>query len=366
MSEVVKKSENKLLSGIKAALLSLVFPLVSIIVALFIAVLLVMWGNKIDFISGAQLLFTTIWRGSFGTKDNLIETFVYVTPLLFTGLANAVAFKTGLFNIGVEGQFTVGVLTCAVVGLIPGIPRFIHLPLVIISGAAAGALWGAVPGYLKAKVGTNEVVNTIMMNYIAMYLTNYIVMGPLNKPGVASTAEIRPSAMLWRFVNQNQRINTGIFIALVVVLLVYILFWKTTIGYEIRAVGLNPYAAEYGGIDIKKNMILAMVISGGIAGLGGSVYVSGIQHNALQLAAFIGYGFDGIAVALLAKNHPVGIIFSAILFGALNTSSIQLQLVNIPKQIVYLIQSIIIIFVAADYIYRWIGEKRKKEAMINE
>ncbi|TDT50741.1 ABC transporter permease [Fonticella tunisiensis] len=365
MTANANNSHNSLLNVLKSTYRTLLFPLISIIVAMFVAVLFVVWGRGVGFFEGTSLLFKAIWNGSFGSKDSLIETFVYVTPLLFTGLANAVAFKTGLFNIGVEGQFTIGVLITAILGLISGLPAIVHIPLIIVGGILAGAIWGGIPGYLKAKVGTNEVVNTIMMNFIAMYLSNYIVMGPLNKPGVASTPEIRPSAMLWRFLGENNRLNTGLFIGLLLIALVYILFWKTTIGYEIRAVGLNPYAAEYGGISIKKNMILAMVISGGIAGLGGAIYVSGIQHNAMELTGFIGYGFDGIAVALLAKSHPVGVLFASILFGALNSSAISLQLVNIPKQIVFLIQAIIIIFVAADYIYKWIGEKRKKEAMIN-
>lgn len=365
MSTTADKSKNSSKSGLNSVYKAVMFPLVSIAIALLVAVIFVMWGKGIGFFEGAALLLGAIWKGSFGQKQNAIETFVYVTPLLFTGLANAVAFKTGLFNIGVEGQFTVGVLAAAAIGLIPGLPAVIHIPFVLLGGFLAGAFWGAIPGYLKAKVGTNEVVNTIMMNFIAMYFTNYIVMGPLNKPGLASTPKIMESAMLWRFLGPNNRLNIGIFIGLIFVALVYILFWKTTTGYEIRAVGLNPHAAEYGGISIKKNIILAMVISGAIAGIGGAVYVSGMQHNALQLAGFINYGFDGIAVALLAKSHPVGILFSSILFGALNSSAISLQLADIPKQIVFLIQAIIIIFVAADYIFKWIGEKRKKEAMIN-
>lgn len=359
------KSSSRVPDNIKSAVSAMIFPLVSIIMAMLVAVLFVMWAKHTGFIQGAKVLFKAIWDGSFGRKDSIIETFVYVTPLLFTGLANAVAFKTGLFNIGVEGQFMMGILMGTVFGLIPGIPHIVHILLILAAGMATGMLWAGIPGYMKAKRGTNEVVNTIMMNYIALYLSNYIVMGPLNKKGLAQTPDIQPSAMLWRFLGSNNRLNTGLFIGILFVILIYILFWKTTWGYEIRAVGLNADAAEYGGINIKKNIILAMVISGGIAGIGGAVYVSGIQYHTIQMASFTGYGLDGIAVALLAKSHPIGIIFSALLFGALNTSSISLQMSNIPKQIVLLIQSIIIIFVAADYIYKWILEKRRKEANIN-
>lgn len=356
------KSSN-IIENFKNAIL---FPLISVFVALFVAVLLVMWCKNINFIEAFKLLFTSIWQGSFGRKRTIIETFVCITPLLFVGLANAVAFRTGLFNIGVEGQFTMGMMVAAIVGVIPGIPAVIHIPLVLIAGMAAGAIWAGVPGYLKAKVGANEVVSTIMMNYVALNLCNYLIMGPLNAGGgSASTKDIQDSAQLWRFIKQSYRLNIGIFIGLAFIFLVYILLWKTTWGYELRAVGLNPHAAEYGGINIKRNIILAMVISGAIGGIGGAVHVSGIQHNALQLGGFTGYGFDGMTVALLGKNHPVGVLLASILFGALSNCSLTLQMAEIPKQIVYIIQGIIILFVAADYVYKWIGEKRKKEAVIN-
>ena len=355
------KEKNKLISKMS----SLLFPLISIFFAMIIAVFFVMYAKHAGFIESAKTLFTAIWNGSFGQKDNLVETLVYVTPLLFTGLANAVAFKTGLFNIGVEGQFIFGIIFATVVGLIPGIPAIIHVILVLMAGILGGFIWGFIPGFLKVKTGTNEVVNTLMLNYIALYISNYLVMGPLNKVGLAQTSDIKPTAMLYRFLGNDYRVNLGLFIGLILAILIYIFFWKTTWGYEIRAVGLNSYAAEYGGINIKKNIILAMVLSGSIAGLGGAVYVSGIQYHAIQSGSFIGYGLDGIAVALLAKSHPIGIIFSALLFGALNTSSITLQMSDIPKQIVFLIQAIIILFVAADYVYKWLGERKKKGAMIN-
>lgn len=358
-------NNNKTSNKLKSLKNTLMFPLISIVIAMFVAVFFVMWAEGENFFVATSTLFTAIWEGSFGTSFSIIETLVFVTPLLFTGLANAVAFKTGLFNIGVEGQFIMGIFAAAAIGLIPGLPAIIHIPLILIGGMLAGGIWAAIPGFLKAKVGTNEVINTIMMNFIAMFFVNYMIMGPLNEPGKATTPLIQNSAKLWRFLGENNRVNAGLFIGILLVALVYILLWKTTVGFELRAVGLNPHAAEYGGISIKKNIILAMAISGAIAGLGGAVHVAGIQYQAIQLFGFTGFGFDGIAVALLGKSHPVGVLLSATLFGALNSSSLTLQLANIPKDIVYLIQAIIIIFVAADYIYKWIGEKRKKEAMIN-
>lgn len=361
-----KKSKSSLLNVVVPLLKSIMLPIVSIIAAMFIAVFFVVWAKGTNFIDSLVTLFSAIWKGSFGSTFSISETMVFFTPLLFTGLANAVAFRTGLFNIGVEGQFTMGIITAAVVGLIPGIPAGLHVVIVLLAGTIVGALWGAVPGFLKAKYGTNEVINTIMMNYIAMYFVNYLIMGPLNKPGSSNTYEIKPGAMLWRFAGPSYRVNIGLFIGIALAFAVYFIMMKTTWGYEMRAVGFNPSAAEYGGISIKKNLVLAMVISGAVAGLGGAVHVAGIQHNAVQLFAFTGFGLDGIAVALLAKSNPIGVIFSALLFGMLDSSSLSLQLQGIPKEIVYIIQAIIIMFVAADYVYKWIGERRKKkEALIN-
>jgi len=211
-----------------------------------------------QYFSALNDLMGTIWRGSFGTTRNTMATLAEVTPLIFTGVANAVAFRSGLFNIGVAGQFVLGMMAAAMVGTIPGLSPVIHIPLIIISGIVAGGLWGAIPGYLKAKVGTHEVINTIMMNFIAMHFTNYLTMGPFHKQGSASTELIQKSAELFRFLGPHNRLSIGIFIGVIFAVLVYILFWKTTIGYEIRAVGLSPTSAEYGGISIKKNIILSM------------------------------------------------------------------------------------------------------------
>lgn len=355
---------SKFRKTIKTSLSSILISLSSVIVGLFISVFFVMWAQKSGFFSSASLLFSSIWKGSFGEPRQLIETFVFTTPLIFTGLAHAVAFRTGLFNIGVEGQFVIGMLTASLLGLIKGIPGPIHIVIIILGGIIGGGIWAGILGYLKGKFGTNEVVNTIMMNFIAMHLSNYFTMGVFHKPSSASTELIEKSAELTRFLGSNYRLNTGIFIALILVFLVYILMWKTTIGYEIRAVGLSPSAAESGGISIKKNIILAMVISGAIAGLGGAIHVAGVQHQSIQLFGLPGYGFDGIAVALVAKSNPIGVIFSAILFGALNLSSGTLMLYGIPKTISTLIQGVVILFISAEYVFKLIAEKRKKKGVV--
>lgn len=338
--------------------------LVSILLGLFISIFFVMWGKDLGFFKAAALLFSSIWKGSFGSSAQFAEALVFTTPLIFTGLAHAVAFKTGLFNIGVEGQFIIGMLIASIIGLIPGIPKPLHILLIALGGMIGGGIWAGIPGYLKAKLGTNEVVNTIMMNFIAMYLSNYFTMGVFHKEGSASTEAIQSSAQLTRFLGPQYRLNTAIFIALIFVVLVYILLWKTNIGYELRAVGSNPSAAEYGGISIKKNIILAMVISGAIAGLGGALHVAGVQHMSMQLFGFTNLGMDGIAVALVAGSNPFGVILSALLFGSLNLSSGTMMLNGIPKQISYIIQGMVILFIAGQYVFKLLGDKKKKKGAV--
>lgn len=356
------------IKNLKTMIAPIVFPIVAIIISMFVSVFFVMWAKNYgitDFFTALSDLFLTIWKGSFGNEMSTMDTIFYTTPLIFTGVANAIAFKTGLFNIGGEGQFIIGMIAAAIVGTIPGIPGFIHLPLVLIAGIVAGGFWGAIPGYLKAKTGTSEVINSIMMNYIGMYLINFIILRTaFGIKSKAATPVIKSSAMLARFVDRYQA-NVGIIIGIVVAIFIAWLLWKTTIGYELRAVGTNAHGAEYGGINIRRNIILAMVISGAIAGLGGAIHLAGGKHYMDDLSGLPGYGFTGMAVALLAKSNPVGCVFSAILFGALQSSSKTLQLNGIPKEIVQLIQAIIIIFIATDYIVKYFADKKKKEAMIN-
>lgn len=367
---MLSKTDNSknMITSLTTSMKSLAFPFMAIIVSIFVAVFFVMWAKGysiLQYFTALGNLFWIIWDGSFGDARKALVTLEYVTPLIFTGVAHAVAFRTGLFNIGVEGQFILGMVSAAAIGVIPGLSPIIHIPLIIIGGLLAGGLWAAIPGYLKAKIGTNEVINTIMMNYIGLYFANWVILrSPLAVKGKANTPLIQESAQLLRFNNMS-RANISIFIAIIFAIFVFWLLWKTTVGYELRAVGINPHGAEYGGINIAKNTVLAMVISGAIAGVGGATHISGIFHQAQDFMSFPNFGFDGIAVALLAKSNPIGCIASAVLFGALNSSSKILQLNGIPKQIVYLIQAIVIIFVATDYIVKYFTEKKKKEAMIN-
>ena len=365
-----ENKKNKVSESFKNGLKSIAFPILAIVIAVFVSVFFVLWakGYSItDYFTAFGELFKTIWNGSFGDGRKTLETMVYVTPLIFTGVANAIAFRCGLFNIGVEGQFIAGMMAASVIGLIPGLNPLIHAILIIAGGIIAGAVWAGIPGYLKAKQGTSEVINTIMMNYIAMFVGNWIILrSPIAVKGKATTPLIQKSAELLRFTSTS-RANISLIIAILCAIFIYWLLWKTTVGYEIRAVGISPSAAEYSGISVTKNLILAMVLSGAIAGIGGATHIAGVMHQANDMMAFPNFGFDGMAVALLAKSNPIACIPSALLFGALNSSSKMLQLNGIPKEIVYLIQSIIIIFVASDYIVKYFSEKkRKKKVLVNE
>ncbi len=284
------------------------------------------------------------------------ESLATVTPYILAGLAVAVGFKCGLFNIGAEGQFGIGALCSAFVGYsIHGLPWFIHLPLALLAGAAGGALWGAIPGYLKGLTGAHEVVITIMMNYISFRLSDWLLNGPMKAPGYRPlTPVVESSAMLPRFFPDPLRFNWGFFLALAMAVFVYWFLFKTTIGFEIRAVGANPDGARYAGMNIVRNFVIAMTLSGGLAGLAGATQVLGIDHWVGQ-GFSAGYGFDSIAIALLGQSHPLGVVLAALLWGTLRSGATRMQsLAGVPIEIISIIQGLVIVFVAAPAFIRWI------------
>lgn len=294
----------------------------------------------------------------------LTESLVTSTPYIFAGLGVALGFRCGLFNIGAEGQFFIGALCSAFVGYsLTGLPWFVHLPLALLAGMVGGALWGAIPGYLKAATGAHEVVNTIMMNWIAFRLSDWLLNGPMKAPGFRPiTPQIEASAELPRLFPAPLRFHVGFFLALVVAALVYWLLFKTTIGFEIRAVGANPDAARYAGISITRNIILVMALSGALAGLAGTSQVLGVDHWVGQ-GFSAGYGFDAIALALVGKSHPLGVVLAALLFGTLRSGATRMQsLAGIPIDIISIIQGLVIIFVAAPAIIRWLYRIREVRA----
>lgn len=321
--------------------------LISILLGILVGAIMMMTAGY-DPILAYGALFGSALRDPF----ELGETIRTIIPLIFTGLAVALAFRTGLFNIGVEGQLIVGQLAALIVGLTLDLPPVIHPIVALIVGGIAGALWGAVPGLLKATRGVHEVIVCIMMNFIALNLSNVLIRkwlaeGGDSTPSIPESASIRVDFLTQLF--DSSRIHFGIFIALMVAFIMYYLLWRTKLGYELRAVGYNPLASEYAGMSVKRNMILSMMISGSFAGLAGGVEVLGTSEYLAIQGGFTGVGFDGIAVALLGANTPIGVILSSILFGVLFYGGGNMQFAaGVPFEVIRIVSAAIILFVAAN------------------
>jgi ABC-type uncharacterized transport system permease subunit len=293
----------------------------------------------------------------------ILESLVQSTPYMFAGLAVALGFRTGLFNIGAEGQLFIGAIFSVWVGYtFTNLPAIIHIPFALLAGALGGALWGFIPGFLKAKAGAHEVINTIMMNYVAFRLSEYLLRGPMMRPeGFTPVSPfIQASAELPRFFENPIRFHLGFFIALGVAFLVYWFMFKTKWGFDLRTVGANPDAAKYAGMNIVRSTILAMSLSGALAGLAGANEVLGVNHN-LALAFSSGYGFDAIALALVGKSHPFGVVLASLLFGTLRNGAIKMQVAGIPIDIITIIQALVIVFIAAPAVLRTIYRLKEPE-----
>lgn len=285
----------------------------------------------------------------------LSETILSSTPLILTGLAVALAFRAGLFNIGAEGQLQVGALTSVLVGFsITGLPWIIHLPLALLAGAAGGAAWAFVPGILKARTGAHEVITTIMLNYVAFRLVDYALKTPLyQREGRSDPVSkvVEPSAMIPLIVD-GLRAHWGIVLSLVAAVFVSWLLFRSVRGFEFRAVGLNPQAARYAGMSIAGTIVGSMMIAGALAGLAGATVVLGATQT-LTPGMAAGTGFDGIAIALLGRGKPSGVVAAGFLFGALRAGSTPMQsATGIPIHLVVVIQALVIMFVAAPALVR--------------
>ncbi len=350
---------------IKELLNSLLVPVLAILTAIIIGgiIIAVVGGNPFAAYLG-------LVQGAFGSAKALSETAVWASPYIYAGLAVALAFKGGLFNIGAEGQLALGAVVSALIGYaLPGwlhtsLPWFIHLPLTVGLGVLGGAIWAAIPGALKAYTGGHEVINTIMMNYIALNVTSFLLNGPMRDPNPlnlsAKTPDIALSARIPP-IFPGLRVHWGFVIAILVAVLIWWLLQKTTVGFEIRMVGSNPDAAKYAGINVKWIIVLTMAISGALAGMGGVIEVTALNYRH-ELGFSIGYGFDAIAIALLGKSNPFGVVLAAILFGAMKNGGTRMQfLTQIPVDIISVIQALILLFVAADAIIRYIYRIRPGE-----
>ncbi len=302
-----------------------------------------------------------MFSGSLGDAHAISESLVASTPYIFAGLAVALGFRGGLFNIGAEGQLLVAAGISVVIGNSIQLPAIIHLPLALLGGMLGGAIYASIPGYLKAKTGAHEVINTIMMNWIAIRFFSWAFTGPLRRAGgdAPVTDEIYSTAYLPQLF-EGYRLHWGFFLALVVAFIVWWLLFKTTVGFEIRTVGANPNAARYGGINITRITVLTMALSGGLAGLAGASELLGLNHF-LAEGFSPGFGFDAIALALLGKSHPLGVVLAALLFGTLRNGATRMQsIASVPIDIISVVQALVIVFIAAPAIVRWIYRVRAK------
>ena len=336
----------------------LLFPLIAVVAAFIVGGVLILLVGDNPIVAYRLLLGSALsW------PDGIGYTLFHATPLIFTGLAVLVGFRCGLFNIGAEGQLYIAAFATAWVGIIfANLTSWLLIPLCFAAAILTGAFWGGIPGVLKAKFGSHEVINTIMLNFIAVALVSYFTQYHYKVPGdpILQTAEIGPSAYiphLGRFIPglpERIPLNIAFLLALLCCLLVYVFLWRTKWGYEIRATGSNPFAAEYGGISIRKQIILAMSVSGALAGMVAINEVLGNRHRYYD-GFSDNYGFTGIAVALLGRNHPVGVILAALLFAALQHGGIYVDgfSENVTKDIVQVLQGVIILFVAAEGFFKW-------------
>jgi ABC-type uncharacterized transport system permease subunit len=292
-----------------------------------------------------------------GPSDSLVQS----VPYIFAGLAVALGFRAGLFNIGAEGQIGIGWLAAVFVGYsITGLPAYLHLPLTILVGAGAAGLWASIAGILKARTGAHEVITTIMLNYVVYRLSEWLLCGPLeNTVGTCRTQDIAASAYLPRFLDHPVTIHWGFVLALGAALLTGWFLFRTIWGFELRTVGANPDAARYSGMSVGRTFVLAMFLSGSLAGMAGVAQGLGLTHN-IALGFQAGYGFDSIALALLGKSHPAGVVAASLLFGGLRAGAARMQSVaGIPTEIVQIVQALVIVFIAAPAIIRTIYHLRK-------
>jgi simple sugar transport system permease protein len=304
--------------------------------------------------------YSGLYEGMIGDKSRFAETLVSMTPFVLLGLAVAVGFMTGLFNIGAEGQFYAGAMAAAVVGAaFTGLPFLVHLPLTLLAGAAAGMVWGAIPGFLKARFGAHEVINTIMMNYIAVKTVDYLVKNVFRDPTASldRTPYVVASARLPIWLTDS-RLHAGFWVAIAAVFIIWWLMFKTTWGFQLRTVGASHGASRYAGMNVGRNIVLAMAIGGTLAGIAGMGEVAGL-NGYLPAAFSSGYGFDSIAVALLAKSNPFAIIPAAFLWGGLRNGASLMQLrAGISRDLIDIVQALVILLVAAPQIVRFIYRLR--------
>ena len=321
---------------------------VTLAAALAVALVLVAIG------ASPLATYKTILTGPLSDLFGMTEVLVRAVPLLLVGLGIAISFRSGILNIGAEGQIQMGVIASTAVALaLPGLPKVYLLPLVLVAGAMAGALWGGIAGWLRARLQVNEILSTVMLNYIAAQVYTFLLRGPMLDPnelemGSGTPQSMRlPQAAFLDHLIPGTRLHTGLILALVMSALVYVLLWKTTLGFRMRAAGAGAKASRYAGIPVEKYLVIAMLFAGGFAGLAGAVEVTGVHHRAIE-GISNGYGFAGIVVALFGALHPAGIVPSAVFFGVLLIGADMTQRsAGVPANMVLVLQGVIILAIVS-------------------
>ena len=333
--------------------------------------------------------FGALFSGMFSRPKYISNVIIKSTPIIMTGIALAFAFKTGLFNIGAEGQYITGTIAAVIVGYSFNFHPILQIPLVLLAGTLAGAIWGSVVGFLKAKFGIHEVITSIMLNWIALYLSNFVVNSEaFHAPNTTASYTVNKSSFImilpdWKISDEGLEtlrkipwlydilvktdVNVGFLVAVLVAVLIWFLLYKSTKGFELRAVGLNKDAAEFAGVNVSSNIVQAMLISGAICGLAGALTITGVApHRISQMAAFENNGFNGMAVALIAGSSPIGCIFAGLLFGGLiyGGQSVQAE-IGAPTEIINIMIGTIVFFVALTVAIPPLADKLRKRGVKN-
>jgi general nucleoside transport system permease protein len=355
----IRPEYKRFLSRVFEALL----PLIAVPLALLIGagMMLVMGFNPVQ-------AYSAMFQGAFGNVSGFTQTLVKATPLLLVGLGVTIAFRGGVINIGGEGQILVGGLaaTALAVGF-PTVSGWVLLPACLLVATLAGAIWGGIPGVLKARMGVNEILSTVMMNAIALQLANYLLRGPMIDPDeiergtrIAQSALLPAQVWLPRLIPRTL-LHSGAILAVILAILVYIFLWRTTTGYRIRAVGLNAIASRYAGIKVPVYQALALILGGAFAGLAGGIEVVGIQHRMVEGMSG-GYGFSGIVAALFGQLHPLGLIPASVLFGGLLVGGDRMQrAMQIPSAMIMALMGLVVLFVVSSEI--WARRRARRREM---
>ena len=362
----VSAMKKVFLSDWFSRLVDALLPVFATLAALLVGALMMLF-LKVNPIEAYKAL----WEGAFGTSNAFAETLVKATPLLLVGLGICISFRGDVINIGGEGQMIIGAILATWVGLnFTGLPGCLVITISMLAGFLGGALWGGIPGVLKAYFRVNEILSTVMMNAIAVQLMNFLLRGPMIDPAQAQLAsQIPQTARLEELFRLPRliptRLHLGALIAVVLAILVYILLWRTTLGYRIRAVGQNPHASRYAGIKVQRYVVLALLLSGAFAGLAGAIQVFGVNYRMITDGSSSGFtgsaGFNGIVAALFGQLHPLWSIPASILFGALLVGANSMQrVVQVPSALVTALNGLVVVFVVSSEIWRKRRQRRRQ------